>query len=111
MTRRVNREIDVIVNRHLPYVRVRVERTMKWVSSQVLDEYKALGGDARANLGIDEDAELKRAAAETIQHWAGGSDGILGYAAQWGFLEMEVAVIHHVKVFVNGELAWEGEVV
>jgi hypothetical protein len=91
------------------YTRVRVERTLKFVSRKLMDEYTALGGESMEALNIDPDVPMNRAHTMIIRGWAHSSDGILGYLAQWGMLECEVQVIHHIKVFVDGELAYEQE--
>lgn len=101
---------DLYVIRNEPFVRVRAERTLKFVSRMTFDEYKALGGAERAILGIDPDETLERAATKLIRAWAHSEDGIYGYLAQWGFLEQEIARIHHVKVFVNNQTAHEGDI-
>lgn len=102
---------DVFLRQHPPHIRVRVERTIKYVSRQVFDEYKAMGGHSMEELGIDPDTPLAKAHVELVQQWAAGPDRILGYIAQWGFMDSETAVIHHIKVYVDSELAWEGDLV
>lgn len=93
----------------LETVRVRVERTMKFVSRELMDGYKALGGQTMESAGIDPDTPLESAAAQMVRAWAGSKDGIMGYLAQWGLMEKETCIIHHVKVFVGGQLVHEEE--
>lgn len=88
-------------------VTVRVERTMKWVSRELMTADKALGGQTLHQAGIDPDTPLPRAATMMVRGWAHSRDGIMGYLAQWGLIEKEVVAIHHIKVFVNGELVHE----
>lgn len=92
-------------------VAVRVERTLKFVSRELMTSYKALGGQTLAEAGIDPDTPLPRAATMMIRGWAHSQDGIMGYLAQWGLLEGEVLAVHRIRVFVNGELAHEEELV
>ena len=100
---------DLFIPENAVFTRVRVERTIKFVSRKLMDEYTALGGDSMEKLGIDPDTPLNRAHTMVIRGWAHSDDGIMGYLAQWGMLECEVQVIHHIKVFVDGELAHEQE--
>lgn len=87
--------------------RVRVERTLKFVASELMTAERALGGQTLEEIGLDPDAPLALGAAEMVRGWAASRDGIMGYAAQWGFLEKEVVVVHHIRVFVDGELVYE----
>lgn len=103
-------EGDLFIQRNVPHVRVRVERTMKFVSRKLMDEYTALGGDSLEQLGIDPDAKLSHATTQLIRGWAHSRDGIMGYIAQWDFLDSEVIVINNIKVFVDGQLAHEEDV-
>lgn len=91
-------------------VQVRIERTLKFVSRELMTADKALGGQTLEDAGIDPDTPLPRAATMMIRAWAHSRDGIIGYLAQWGLLEKEVQVINHIKVFVNGELVHEEEI-
>lgn len=103
---------DLFVAAHPVYTRVRVERTIKYVSRKTLDEYTALGGDSLEANGIDPDATIGEAHAMIVKRWANDPDAtILGYLAQWNFMDHEVAVIHHIKVYVDGTIAWEGDLV
>lgn len=106
-------EPDLFTARNPVYTRVRVERVLKYVSRQTMDEYKALGGESLEQNGIDPDATLSQAHAQIVRKWAENpyDMGILGYLAQWGFLDNEIAAIHHIRVFVDGDLAWEGDLV
>lgn len=88
-------------------VRIRVERTQKFVASEYMPAEKALGGQTLEQAGIDPDTPLPLAATQMIRGWAASRDGIIGYMAQWGLLEREVRVVHHVKVFVDGQLVHE----
>lgn len=87
--------------------RIRVERTLKFVSRDLMDEYKALGGQTYEEAGVDVDTPLPLAATQMLRGWVHSQDGILGYLAQWGLLEKEVSVIHHVRVFIDGQLVHE----
>lgn len=89
--------------------RVRVERTLKFVSRDVQNAYKAVGGSDLSILGIDPDTPTGELARLTIKQWAASREGIFGYLAQWGLLEKEVVVIHIVKVFVDGQLVHTAE--
>lgn len=71
--------------------------------------HKALGGQTLEQANIDPDTPLAEAAALMIQAWAQSSNGITGYIAQWGLLEKEIRVVHHIKIFVDGKLAYEEE--
>lgn len=103
---------DIFVSRNPVYTRVRVERTIKYQSRQTMDEYTALGGEPLEAQGIDPDASLSTAHAQIVRQWADDQDRtILGYLAQWGFMDQEIAVIHHVRVYVDGVLAWSGDLV
>lgn len=104
---------DIFTAANPVFTRVRVERTIKYVSRQTLDEYKALGGESLEKNGIDPDSTVGDAHAAIVQQWAGDpyNKGILGYLAQWGFMDGEIAVIHHIKVYVDAKLAWEGDLV
>lgn len=90
--------------------RVRVERTLKFVSRDVQNAAKAVGGGILADRGIDPDTPTKELASDTIRKWAASREGVFGYLAQWGLLEKEVVVIHIVKIFVDGELVHESEI-
>lgn len=94
----------------LDTVQVRVERTLKFVSRELMTADKALGGQTLEQAGIDPDTPLPKAAAMMIKGWANSRDGILGYLSQWSLLEKEVQVINHIKVYVNGELVHETEI-
>jgi hypothetical protein len=87
--------------------RVRIERTLKFVASELMTAERALGGQTLEETGLDPDLPLGKAAAIIARGWGESRDGIMGYAAQWGFLEREVVVVHHVRVFVDGELVYE----
>lgn len=104
---------DIFTARNPVYTRVRVERTIKYVSRQTMDEYKALGGETLEKNGIDPDATISQAHAHIVKLWGDNpyDRGILGYLAQWGFMDNEIAVIHHIKVYVDSTLAWEGDLV
>lgn len=94
-----------------PYVEqvaVRVERSQVFVAREAMDGYKALGGLTLHEAGIDPDTPLPEATTLMIKAWGDSHDGILGYLAQWGLLEAEVLAVHRVKVYVNGALAYEG---
>jgi hypothetical protein len=92
-------------------VAIRVERTLKFVARQLMPAERALGGQSLIEAGIDPDTPINRAAIQMIRGWAHSPDGIMGYMAQWGLLEQEVVVVHHIKVFVDGELAHEEDLV
>ena len=88
-------------------VQVRIERTLKFVSRDLMDGYKALGGQTLEEADIDPDTPLPQATTQMLRAWAHSKDGVMGYLAQWGLMEKEVCLIHHVKVFVAGELVHE----
>lgn len=90
---------------------IRIERTLKFVSRELMPAERALGGHTLESAGIDPDTPISWAATQMIRGWAHSPDGIMGYMAQWGMLEKEVMVLHHVKVFVDGQLAHEEELV
>lgn len=98
---------DAITAARPMFARVRVERSIVFVAQKVMDEYTALGGESLAELNIDPDTPIGRAHTMVVRGWAHGSDGIMGYLAQWGLLESEVQAIHKVKVYVDGELIHE----
>jgi hypothetical protein len=77
------------------------------VARQLMPAERALGGQSLAEAGIDPDTPIARAATMMIRGWAHSEDGIMGYLAQFGLLEQEIGVVHRVKVFVDGELAHE----
>lgn len=104
-------EGDLFIQRNVPHVRVRVERTMKFVSRKLMDTYEALGGETMEELGIDPDAQLDHATTQVIRGWAHGRDGITGWMAQWSMFDSEVIAVNHVKVFVDGKLVHEEELV
>lgn len=102
---------DIFVTRNPTYLRTRVERTIKFVSRKTMGEYEALGGETLEEAGIDPDASLPAAHAQVVKQWAAKQDGLQGYLAQWGYLDGEIAVIHHVKVYVDGELVHEEDLI
>lgn len=95
---------EIIPARNPVYTRVRVERSIKFVSRKLMDEYTALGGDTFESAGIDPDTPIGRAHTQVIRGWAHGRDGIMGYLAQFFFLESEVQMVHQVRIYVDGEL-------
>lgn len=104
---------DFFIAANPVYTRVRVERTLKYISRKTLDEYTALGGESLEANGIDPDASIADAHSTIVKRWGDNPHemGILGYLAQWNFMDHEIAVIHHIKVFVDGNLAWQGDLV
>lgn len=100
---------DIFIQRNPVHVRVRVERTLSFQSRRVMDEYTALGGSTLEELDIDPDTPAGKATGMILRGWARTGDGIRGWLAQWGMMENEVLVKEHVRVFVDGELAYEEE--
>ena len=96
----------------LDTVRVRVERTIKFVSRDLMDAYKAMGGETMEAMGVDPDAPLRLGATQVLRsvaHTKGA--GIFSWLAEWGMLEKEQTVVHHVKVFMDGQLVHEEDLV
>ena len=92
-------------------VPVRVERTMSFVARKYLDLGEALGGQTMEQAGLDPDLPIADAATAMIRAWAKSPDRVMGYLAQWGFIEREVCDLHKVTIRINGTVVHEEDVV
>lgn len=92
----------------LDTVRIRTERVLKFVSRRLMLTTQALEGCYPPEAaGIDPDLPSEDIVATTIQ--AMGKAELMAWIAEHGMLENEVAIVHTLRVYVNGKLAHEQE--
>jgi len=89
----------------LDTVRVRTERVMKLVSRRLLTMEEATGGLILGDAFIDPDRPSGDALRALLQSM--GRDYAKRWIAESGMLENEVIAVHTLRVYIDGELAYE----